>query len=179
MSSSQPSFATPQGSQSSAFSFAIPSSSFNSASSSFPGLSQETTNASSTSTLVDPNSPELFKQNVQIAMEHVARVNALARNSLNGIQHAYQAGVNPAQTKADLTALDQGLQVLTDILRQSGVGAYPLPTQNASPLSEQQLIADTTRGVQHLYEEFKRMQESSAVVTNLLGAPENLGRSKA
>ena len=37
---------------------------------SFPSLSQETS-----STLADPNSSELFKQNIQIAMEHAARVN--------------------------------------------------------------------------------------------------------
>ncbi|KAN0084353.1 hypothetical protein V8E55_007857 [Tylopilus felleus] len=122
-------------------------------------------------------------------------------------QNAYQAGVNPAQTQgrprsahrpndtdntprtADLIALDQALHALADVLRQSGVGAYPLPptdanadadTRNAaSPPTEQELITDTTRGVQQLYEEFKRMQESSAVVANLLGAPENVGRSKA
>jgi len=114
-------------------------------------------------------------------MEQVARVNALARNALNGIQNAYQAGVNPAQTQADLVALNHALHNLADVLRQSGVGAYPLPTpgaRDAGPPSEQQLIADTTRSVQQLYEEFKRMQESSAVVTNLLAAPEGVGRSK-
>lgn len=81
-----------------------------------------------------------------------------------------------------MTALDQAMQALADVLRQSGVGAYPLPApdaRNASPPTEQELIADTTRGVQRLYEEFKRMQESSAVVANLLAAPENLGRPKA
>lgn len=90
-----------------------------------------------------------------------------------------------------MIALDQALHALADVLRQSGVGAYPLPptptdanadadTRNAaSPPTEQELITDTTRGVQQLYEEFKRMQESSAVVANLLGAPENAGRSKA
>ncbi|KAI9567527.1 hypothetical protein HD554DRAFT_2023708 [Boletus coccyginus] len=170
--SSQQSFttATPNASQSSVFSLAIPSSSF------------PASTASSTSTLTDPNSPELFKHNIQIAMEQVARVNALARSALNGIQNAYQAGVHPAQTQADLTALDQAMHVLADMLRQSGVGAYPLPApdaRNASAQTEQELIADTTRGVQQLYDEFKRMQESSAVVVNLLAAPEGLGRPKA
>ncbi|KAF8439089.1 hypothetical protein L210DRAFT_3327199, partial [Boletus edulis BED1] len=125
----------------------------------------------STTSLADPNSPELFKQHIQIAMEQVARVSALARSALNGIQNAYQAGINPAQTQADLAALDHALHGLAEVLRQSGVGAYPLPepdTRNATPPTEQELIADTTRGVQQLYEEFKRMQESSAVVANLL-----------
>ncbi|KAF8556071.1 hypothetical protein OG21DRAFT_1409850 [Imleria badia] len=172
MSSSQQSFTTTttthasQTSTASTFSLA-----------SFPSLSQETS-----STLADPNSPELFKQNIQVAMEQVARVNALARSTLNGIQNAYQAGVNPAQTQADLVALDQAMHALAEVLRQSGVGAYPLPApdaRHAGPPTEQELIADTTRGVQQLYEELKRMQESSAVVTNLLAAPENLGRPKA
>ena len=71
---------------------------------------------------------------------------------------------------------------LAEVLRRSGVGAYPLPVVNArntSPLTEQELIADATRGVQQLYGELKRMQESSAVVANLLAALENLGRPKA
>ena len=78
-----------------AFSLSIPSSSFPT-SSSFPNLSQETT--SSTSTLVDPNSPELFRQNIQIAMEQVARVNAHARNALNGM---YGARLTPSGTFSD------------------------------------------------------------------------------
>ena len=88
------------------------------------------------------------------------------------------------RSTADLVALDQAMHALADVLRQSGVGAYPLPTpdsgaRNASPPTEQQLIADTTRSVQQLYDEFKRMQESSAVVANLLAAPESVGRLKA
>ena len=79
---------------------------------------------------------------------------------------------------ADLTALDQAIHALADLLRQSGVGAYPLPAPDVSPPTEQELITDTTRGVQQLYEEFKRMQESSAVVANLLAAPDSLGRPK-
>lgn len=85
---------------------------------------------------------------------------------------------------ADLIALDQALQTLAEMLRQSGIGAFPLPAsdsdaRNASPPTEQQLIADTTRSVQQLYEEFKRMQESSAVVANILAAQESAGRPKA
>ena len=209
--SSQQSFttATSHASQSSTFSLAIPSSSF------------PASTASSTSTLADPNSPELFKHNVQVAMEQVARVNALARSALNGMsvrpaciqtlstltaplslsdktptrqasiqyRHKVRTLYSPylciyrnSGCPADLTALDQAMHTLADMLRQSGVGAYPLPApdaQNASAQTEEELIADTTRGVQQLYDEFKRMQESSAVVVNLLAAPEGLGRPKA
>ncbi|KAG9314975.1 hypothetical protein JVU11DRAFT_4084 [Chiua virens] len=190
MNSSQTSFTTvpPNASQSSIASGSGTPSAFSLGPGfSFPALSQETTGSggSTSSTLADPNSPELFKQHIQIAMEHVARVNAFARSALINVQQAYQTGVNPAQTQADLLALDQALHTLADILRQSGVGAYPLPpsqtqgdsTISAGPPTEQQLIAGTTRGVQQLYDEFKRMQESSAVVANLLGATETLSGS--
>ncbi|KAF9219509.1 hypothetical protein BS17DRAFT_717146 [Gyrodon lividus] len=140
--------------------------------------SQETSNST---TLADPNSPEMFKQNVQIALEHVARVNSLARGTLHVIENAYQAGNNPEQTEADLASLNQAICTLTEFLRQTGVGAYPLPPLDPQSVpygspNEQQLIADTTRGVQQLYEQLKRTQESRAVVVNLLGAVE--ARSK-
>ena len=34
---------------------------------------------------LDPNSPDVFKQNIQLVQQHVARVNSLARNALNGM----------------------------------------------------------------------------------------------
>jgi hypothetical protein len=34
---------------------------------------------------LDLNSPEAFKQNIQLIQQHVARVNELARNALNGM----------------------------------------------------------------------------------------------
>ena len=88
------------------------------------------------------------------------------------------------RSTADLTALDQALHALVDVLRQSGVGIYPLPAsapdaRNASPPTRQQLIADTTRSVRQLYEEFKRVQRSSAVAANLLAGPESAGRPEA
>ena len=49
---------------------------------------------------------------------------------------------------ADLTALDQAIHALADLLRQSGVGAYPLPAPDVSPPTEQELITDTTRDAQ-------------------------------
>ncbi|KIJ09786.1 hypothetical protein PAXINDRAFT_86989, partial [Paxillus involutus ATCC 200175] len=132
-------------------------------------------------TLADPNSPETFKQNVQIALEHVARVNPLARSTSHDIQNAYQVGNDPAQTEADLTALNQATRTLVDFLGQTSVGAYPLPPSDLQsappgPPSEQQPIADTAHGVQQLYEQLKRTQESRAVVASLIGPGE--ARSK-
>lgn len=59
--------------------------------------------------------------------------------------------------------------MLADILRQTGVGALPLqPHGSTEVLSEAQLMADTTKAIQSFYERFKRMQDNSSVVANLL-----------
>ncbi|KAG6328874.1 hypothetical protein ID866_10213, partial [Astraeus odoratus] len=160
MNASQQSY-TQSSSQASTSVYAIPS--FPSSFSTTPFLSQD---ATTISTLVDPNSPETFKQNIQIALDHVARINSLARNSLHGVQNAFHAGNNPAQTEGIVD------EIACHFLKQTGLGAYPLPPTDpqsvaSSPPTEQQLIADTSREVQQLYEKMKRIQESNAVVANL------------
>ncbi|KAG1811971.1 hypothetical protein EV424DRAFT_1327296 [Suillus variegatus] len=133
----------------------------------------------------DPNSPEVLKQNVQIALDHVARIQSLARNCLHGVQSAYQAGNSPAHTTGKyLNTLMQALRTLAEFLRQTGVGAYPMPpvpeSQSASsvPPTEQQLIDTTAREVQVLYERLKRIQESNTVAVNLLGAADTVSRAR-
>ncbi|KAG5220242.1 hypothetical protein IMY05_C4639000100 [Salix suchowensis] len=84
-------------------------------------------------------------------------------------------------TIADLETLKQSLQFLSDILRQSGVGALPLLPSSRSGRhgvdvavpSEAQLIVDTTNAVTALYDRLKRKQDGSAVVAGLLTAPEH------
>ncbi|OAX38489.1 hypothetical protein K503DRAFT_691477 [Rhizopogon vinicolor AM-OR11-026] len=125
----------------------------------------------------DPNSPDALKQNVQIALEQVARIQSLARSCLHGIQHAYQAG------SAEQTALTHALRSLAEFFRQTGIGAYPFPpspeSQSApSPPTQQQLIDSTAREVQVLYEQLKRIQESSTVAANLLGAADTVPRAR-
>ncbi|RDB27287.1 hypothetical protein Hypma_004370 [Hypsizygus marmoreus] len=129
----------------------------------------------------DPNSPEIFKQNIQVAQEHVARLQNLARRALAGIQNAYHPGNSPAQTEADIATLKQTLQTLTDLFWQTGVGALPLlplggPDTPVVPPTEQQMMADANRSIQALYEALKRSQDSAAVVANLLGAPDQSAR---
>lgn len=59
-------------------------------------------------------------------------------------------------------------------MRHTGVGGLPLlpvPDGNHPPPSlptEDQMIAQTTRAVQILYDQLKRGQDSAAVVANLL-----------
>ncbi|KAI0354153.1 hypothetical protein OH77DRAFT_1457253 [Trametes cingulata] len=128
----------------------------------------------------DPNSPEVFKQNIQIILGQIARVQSLARSALLGIEHAYHAGTNPVQTAADIAALKQALELLVEVLRQTGVGALPLdPPPIPDPRTEDQMIAEVTRAVQALYERQRRIQEGASVVANLLGAPEQPSGSQA
>ncbi|KAJ7644779.1 hypothetical protein FB45DRAFT_703201, partial [Roridomyces roridus] len=121
----------------------------------------------------DPNSPELFKQNVQILQQNVLRLQDIAKRALDGIQNAYLSGCTPTQTEADLSSLKQTLQMVADLMRQSGVGGLPLlPVSDGSTQphlpTEDQMIAQASQAVQVLYEQLKRGQDSAAVVANLL-----------
>ncbi|KAI0710484.1 hypothetical protein C8Q76DRAFT_593700, partial [Earliella scabrosa] len=117
----------------------------------------------------DLNSPEVFKQNIQLVQSHVARVQAVAQSALAGIQHAYQPGTNPVQTAADIATLKQALLVLVELLRQSGVGALPLePPPVPDPRSENALVEEETRIVQSLYDRQKRIQDGAGVVAGYL-----------
>lgn len=86
---------------------------------------------------------------------------------------------------ADIATLKQTLQLVSDMMRHTGVGALPLlplPDGDSDPSSvlpkEEGLVGDTTRAVQVLYEKLKRSQESAAVVANLLSAPEHPPRGR-
>lgn len=79
---------------------------------------------------------------------------------------------------ADIVALKQSIQILYDLMRQSGVGALPVipAPSDSSPAvvpTEEMMLADTTKSVGLSFEKMKRAQESAAVVANLLGAGEH------
>lgn len=81
---------------------------------------------------------------------------------------------------ADINTLKQALQMLSEFMRQSGVGALPLiplPTDSGqSPvITEETMLADTTRNVGVLYERMKRTQDSAAVVVSLMSSVEGSG----
>ncbi|KAJ7264482.1 hypothetical protein B0H12DRAFT_1011827 [Mycena haematopus] len=122
----------------------------------------------------DPNSPELFKQNLQLMQQSVLQLQEVAKRALDGIQNAYRTGRTPTQTDADLATLKLTLQMVSEQMRQTGVGGLPLlPVPDAShppPAlpTEEQMIAQTARAVQLSYDQFKRGQDSAAVVANLL-----------
>ncbi|KAJ7479659.1 hypothetical protein FB451DRAFT_1239513, partial [Mycena latifolia] len=125
----------------------------------------------------DPNSPELFKQNLQLVQQHVLSLQEVAKRVLDGIINAYRAGRTPTQTEADLATLKQTLQMVADLMRHTGVGGLPLlpvadGTETAPLPTEEQLITQTTRAVQVLYDQLKRGQDSAAVIANLLNSAE-------
>jgi len=121
----------------------------------------------------DETSLVLFKQNLQLVQENVIRLQGLARSALAGIKNAYHPGNSPAQTQADIAAIKQTLQILSDLMLHTGVGALPLvDTINGVPqnmFSEKELEEKTSHGVKLLFEKHKRSQDSAAVVANLLG----------
>ncbi|KAK6981501.1 hypothetical protein R3P38DRAFT_415155 [Favolaschia claudopus] len=122
----------------------------------------------------DPNSPELFQQNMQLVQQSVLQLQEAAKRALDGIQNAYRIGHTPTQTEADLATLNQTLQMVCEQMRQTGVGGLPLlpvtdPNEPPAMPTEEQLMAQTTRAVQVPYEQLKRGQDSAqAVVANLV-----------
>ncbi|KAK0199518.1 hypothetical protein DFS33DRAFT_1491472 [Desarmillaria ectypa] len=134
---------------------------------------------------VDPHSPELFKQNINVVRRLVVNLQNEATNALAGIQNAYHPGSSPAQTESNISALKRTLEMLSDVMRHTGVGALPLlpfPPQSGAPQvvpTEQEMMVDVSKSVQVLYERLKRSQESAAVVANLLGASDGPGLPRA
>ncbi|KII86219.1 hypothetical protein PLICRDRAFT_114895 [Plicaturopsis crispa FD-325 SS-3] len=117
----------------------------------------------------DPNAPEIFRANLQMAIQGVDRVHALARSALDGIENAYRSGHSPVHTKSLLETLQQTLRMLSEMLRHTGVGALPLVPSGSSEeppaILEDKLAQETTRA----YERLRRAQDSASVVANLLG----------
>ncbi|ETW75535.1 hypothetical protein HETIRDRAFT_330950 [Heterobasidion irregulare TC 32-1] len=123
---------------------------------------------------LDPNSPELFKENIKFVQTHLRHVQSLARDVLDGIERAYEGQTNPTQTAASIAALKQSLHNLSDVLRTTGVGALPLISINiVHPSQEEQLVEQTTNAIKGLFNRNTRNQESAAVVASLLVTPES------
>lgn len=64
---------------------------------------------------------------------------------------------------------------LSEVLRQTGVGALPLvdlANLNASMPSEEKMLADATKAIEDQYAQQKRLQESATTVFNILTAVE-------
>ncbi len=71
-----------------------------------------------------------------------------------------------------MTALKEALQSLVGLLRHSGVGALPLLNPTDPVPTEETLVVDTTKSIEVQYAKYKRLQESSSVVYNLLSSAE-------
>jgi len=131
----------------------------------------------------DPNSPELFKHNIRTVHEQVIQLQSTARSLLSRIQNAYQTGNNPLVTESEIENLKQNLYLVIETMRNTGVGALPLlpqqPNSEAAAVpTEQQLLTDTTRGLQALYDKVQRSYDSASAVANLLSTDHLLRSGK-
>ncbi|ESK97159.1 hypothetical protein Moror_6380 [Moniliophthora roreri MCA 2997] len=129
----------------------------------------------------DPNSVDTFKQNIQMILENVIRIQGVASSALAGIKNAYYLGSSSAQTQADLATLQQNLHILSDMMRHSGVGALPLlasPPSVSGPTNDSslnQMQAQASHAIQVLYDRLKKLQDTAGVVANLLGPTQMTG----
>ena len=94
----------------------------------------------------------------------------------------HQAQAISDMLTADITTLKQALQMLSEFMRQSGIGALPLiplPTESGHPvtpaITEETILADITRNVGVLYKRMKSSQDSAAIVVSLMGVAEGSG----
>ncbi|KAF8917045.1 hypothetical protein CPB85DRAFT_235118 [Mucidula mucida] len=115
-----------------------------------------------------PADVTVFKQNIRLISEHVLHLQNVARSALDGIQNAYHPGSNPVQTESDIATLKQNLEMLSELMRQTGVGALPLLSIENPPPTEEQIMSDVTKSVEVLYARLQRNQESAGVVAKLL-----------
>ncbi|KAF8959871.1 hypothetical protein BDZ97DRAFT_1666647 [Flammula alnicola] len=129
----------------------------------------------------DPNSPEVFKNNIRLVQQQVLELQTFARRVLLSIQNAYQAGNSPAHTEADISTLKQMIALVIENMRQSGVGALPMIPASSSGVpvvqNEGQLLISTTRNLRTLYEKLQKSQDSAAVAANLLSMDHGQARS--
>ncbi|KLO15811.1 hypothetical protein SCHPADRAFT_938400 [Schizopora paradoxa] len=135
----------------------------------------------------DPNSPEMFKQNVKVALQYVELIERLAKSASTGIEYAFreqplapgqQPSSNPIQAAEDITSLRDCLDAFADFLAQTGVGALPLPSPSTATIvspttgavDEEKLMKMTTARIEKLYAMQRQIQENNGVAANLLVA---------
>jgi len=75
---------------------------------------------------------------------------------------------------AEIENLKQNLYLVIETMRHTGVGALPIlpqPNSEGTPVpTEQQLLTDTTRSLQALYDKVQRSSDSATAVANLLSS---------
>ncbi|THH11066.1 hypothetical protein EW145_g907 [Phellinidium pouzarii] len=131
----------------------------------------------------DPNTPDVFTQNVKLSLQYAEVISRLANSALAGIEQAFHpaASSNPMAAAADIISARHYIDMFSDFLSQTGVGALPLLTTPSdssmvTPPDEGALLAQTTGAVTALYARQKQIQENNAVVASLLGASEGQRR---
>lgn len=124
---------------------------------------------------VDLNSPETFKTYLDIIYQQFNDLLRISRTVLDGMQNAYHRGNSPTQSQAAIAQLSGHLQMLAEMLRQSGVGALPLvdrpPTDPPTGYTEAQLEENTKQSIERLYERLNRSHAAAGAVASLIDAP--------
>jgi hypothetical protein len=125
----------------------------------------------------DPNSPVLFKGNINLVQTQISTVRSLAHEALNAIKGAYQPGSSTAHAAESIAALRQCLRTLNDILYTTGVGSLPLlPPEATEPFTEEQLADQANKAISTLFTLHTRMQETAAVAASIMAGPEQAPR---
>ncbi|KAF8646091.1 hypothetical protein AX16_007391 [Volvariella volvacea WC 439] len=131
---------------------------------------------------VELNSPEHFKQQMQAVLTQIAHVQTLGQNALDGIQNAYHTGNSPTQVEAYVDTLKQTVELLMNMLQQTGIGALPLlpmpilssltstdTSHNQPPVpNEQKLLEMTEQSIKLLYLRQTKLQSSANVIAGLI-----------
>jgi hypothetical protein len=89
-----------------------------------------------------------------------------------------------SMTSANIAAVRQHIQLVSELMRQSGVGALPLLFSDAdgnppSVPDENKMLEEANQAVKILYEKLETNQQSAATVANLLGANPASNSSRA
>ncbi|KAF8515498.1 hypothetical protein BU17DRAFT_51612 [Hysterangium stoloniferum] len=129
---------------------------------------------------LDPNSPEVFKNNIDIAQQHILRIQQTVQNAIGAIERAYNPNCNYAIQASEIISLKHALDAFADFLRESGVGSLPvMPFDPENLPTQQQMIEGMTKSVQTLYEKRQRLQDNAGAVASLLAIPESRGKRSA
>ncbi|KAI0068143.1 hypothetical protein BV25DRAFT_1818515 [Artomyces pyxidatus] len=143
----------------------------------FAGPSNPAAQASLDARKFDPNSPELFKENIKVVQTHISHVQSLARVALDGIERAYHTQANPTQIADQIAALRQSLHTLSELLVSTGVGALPIiPPDVTQAPSEEELAKQATKAVQLLFNRHSEYQASANIVADIMSVSDQAAR---
>ncbi|KAH9997699.1 hypothetical protein BJV74DRAFT_248186 [Russula compacta] len=131
----------------------------------------------------DPNSPVLFKDNLNLVQTQISTVRSLAHEALNAmcvliLPVARDAWIEPRTCSRESWCIEECLRTLDELLYTTGVGSLPLlPPEATEPFTEEQLADQANKAISTLFTLHTRMQETAAVAASIMAAPEQAPRA--